>query len=211
MRRILLMTLFVLLLSLVTIPAFSAENSEDFQPVTTGMTLNFIYKVEHIDQKDKTWQVKVVKNSFPQTLTLTWIRKEKNGTESTGTRILTDLTNSRNFNPWFKKNETKDTIDSAPWISVQILSELRDSGKAEKFQEGGTGAINWAPATLAVKDNIIFPLLINGKAVAVHAFKLNKGITVWNNRKNPLVLEYEPLGIPLFTSITGWKLISIEY
>jgi hypothetical protein len=211
MRRVPFIITLVLLSALITFPVFSADNFEDFQPIHTDMTFNFVYIIEHMDQKDKTWQIKVVKNSFPESLTFTWVKKEKNGNEFTGTRILTDLTNSRNFNPWFVKNETKDTVDSAPWIAVQILSELRDFGKAEKFQEGGTGAINWAPATLTVKDKIIFPLLINGKPEAVHAFKLNKGMTVWNNLKNPLVLEYEPLGIPLFTSISGWKLISIEY
>jgi hypothetical protein len=211
MRRILFMVLFILLLSLITIPVFSAENFEDFQPINTGMTFNFIYIVEHMDQKDKTWQVKVVKNSFPESLTFTWIKKEKSGAESTGTRILTDLTNSRNFNPWFKNNEAKDTIDTAPWVSVQVLTELRETAKAEKFQEGGTGAINWAPTNLVVKDKIIFPIIVNGKPEAIHALKLSKGMIVWNNLKNPVVLEYEPLGIPLFTSITGWKLISIEY
>ena len=211
MRRLLFMIPLLLLSALITFPAFSADNFEDFQPIHTDMVLNFVYIFEHMDQNDKHWQVKLVKNSFPESMTITWVKKEKNGSELTGTRILTDLTNSRNFNPWFKKNETKDTIDTAPWISIQVLRELRDNGKAEKFQEGGTGAINWAPATLTIKDKVIFPLLINGKPEAVHAFKLNKGMTVWNNLKNPLVLEYEPLGIPLFTSITGWKLISIEY
>jgi hypothetical protein len=203
--------MFILCLSWVTIPVFSADNFEDFQPMNTGMTFNFNYIVEHMEQKDKTWQVKVVKSSFPESLTITWIRKEKDGTEYKGTRILTDLTNSRSLNPWFKKDETKDTVDTAPWISVQILTELQNIGNAEKFREGGTGAINWAPATLTVNDKIIFPLLINGKPEAVHALKLNKGLIVWNNLKNPVVLQYEPLGIPLFTSITGWKLVSIEY
>jgi hypothetical protein len=211
MRRIAFWGTLILFLFHAFIPIFAADNLEDFQPINIGMTLNFIYIFEHIEQKDKTWQVQVVKNSFPESLTFTWLKKEKDGTETTGTRIIYNLANSRNFNPWFKKNETKDTVDTAPWLSVQVLTELRDNVNAEKFREGGTGAINWAPTNLTVKDKILFPVMINGKPEAIHALKLNKGIIVWNNPKNPLVLQYEPLGIPLFTSITGWKLVSIQY
>ena len=45
----------------------------------------------------------------------------------------------------------------------------------------------------------------------VHALKLNLGLVVWNNLNNPLVLEYEPLGIPLITGITGWRVKEINY
>ncbi|HBE78054.1 MAG TPA: hypothetical protein DDW65_09795 [Firmicutes bacterium] len=211
MRRIAFFVMLFLLLFQAFITVFAADSTEDFQPINTGMKLNFVYIFEHMEQKDKTWQVQVVKNSFPESLTFTWLKKEKDGTETTGTRIIYNLANSRNFNPWFTKNETKDTVDTAPWLSVQVLTELRDNANAGKFREGGTGAVNWAPTTLTVKDNIIFPVMINGKPEAIHALKLSKGIIVWNNLKNPIVLQYEPLGIPFFTSITGWKLVSIQY
>ncbi len=210
MRKYLFILTIVLLLSVTTIPVFSEDNAEDFQPITVGMTLNFVQIVEHIVQRDKAWQVKVVKESFPESLTYTWTKQERNGVGS-GTRILTDLIYSRDFNPLYRNNESKATDDTAPWISTDVLKELREKGVSSKFREGGAGAINWATIDLVVKEKVIYPLTINGKAVAIHAFKLNKGMTVWNNLKNPLIIEYEPLGIPLFTSISGWKLNSIDY
>lgn len=211
MRRITLALLLFACLLWTGGIILAEENAEDFLPVAAGMTLNFIHVVEHMDQKDSSWVVKVVKNSFPESLTFTWVKKDKKGSEITGTRILTDIQYSRNFNPWFKKEEGKATNDTAPWLSVQVLKDLQEGRKSEKFREGGAGAINWAPASLTVKEQILFPVLINGKAQALRALKLNKGLIVWNNLKNPLVLEYEPLGIPLFTGISGWKLVSIEY
>ncbi|HEY8464152.1 MAG TPA: hypothetical protein VIM29_09065, partial [Bacillota bacterium] len=71
--------------------------------------------------------------------------------------------------------------------------------------------VNWAATDLEVKEKVVYPVFINGKPEALHAYKLNKGLTIWNNLKNPLVLQYEPLGIPLFTSVTGWRLTTITY
>lgn len=211
MKRIWLLALIGLFLGISGVPSVEAESFEDYQPIQPGMKLTFIYIVEHFEQKDKLWKINLVKDSYPESLTYTWSRPQKDNTELSGTRILTDLKFSRNFNPWFKNNETKATSDTAPWISQQVLKELRTEGTASNFREGGTGAVNWAATALAVKEKIIFPVTINGKAEALHAFRLNKGIVVWNNLNNPLVLEYEPLGVPLFTSITGWKLTTINY
>jgi hypothetical protein len=190
---------------------FAILAAEDYQPLRAGMKLTFIYIVEHMEQKDKFWKVTVEKNSFPQSLTYTWQRPQKDGSELTGTRILTDLNFSRNFNPIFLKDESKATADTAPWISLEVLKELRDKEEADNFREGGSGAVNWAATALKVKEKTIYPVLINGKPEALNAIKLSKGMVVWNNLKNPLVLQYEPLGIPLFTSITGWKLTEINY
>jgi len=193
------------------IPITFAETGEDFHPVQTEMRLTFMYVLgRKIEQEDKLWYLTIVKNSFPESLTYTWTRPQKEG-DSSGTRILTDLKYSRDFNPWFKNDESKATDDTAPWISQEVLKELRNTGVAGNFREGGTGALNWATTSLKVKEKIIFPLLINGKPEAVHALKLNKGLVVWNNLNNPLILEYRPLGIPVFTGITGWKITEINY
>lgn len=201
------------LLSLISIvPATLAETIEDFHPIQTGMRLTFMYALgRQIEQKDKLWRLTVVKNSFPESLTYTWTRPEDEGGESSGTRILTDLKYSRDFNPWFKNDESKATKDTAPWISQEVLKELREKGESRNFREGGAGAINWAATSLKVKEKVIFPLLINGKPEAVHGLKLNKGLVVWNNLNNPLVLEYKPLGIPLVTAMSGWKVTEINY
>lgn len=212
MKRFVLYATLLILIGSFVLPLVAAEQSfEDFLPIEKGMKLKFMYIVAHIENKDKFWNLEIVKNSFPSTLTYKWTRPEKNGETSSGFRILTDLNLSRNFNPLFKRNEAKATSDTAPWISVQVLKELREKGSADNFREGGTGAVNWAATSLKVKEKVIFPVVINGKIEALHALRLTKGMVVWNNLKNPLVLEYEPLGLPVFTSITGWKLTNLDY
>jgi len=207
-----LWVLLALMISISIIPVTYAKTEEDFHPIQTEMRLTFMYVLgRKIEQEEKLWYLTVVKNSFPESLTYTWTRPEKDGANSSGTRILTDLKYSRDFNPWFKNDESKATDDTAPWISQEVLKELRDTGVARNFREGGTGAINWAATSLKVQEKIIFPLLINGKPEAVHGLKLNKGLVVWNNLNNPLILEYRPLGIPLITGITGWKVTEINY
>ncbi len=210
MKRYLIPVMLALFNFISITPATVAETVEDFYPIRTGMRLTFMYVFGHIPQKEKLWHLTVVKNTFPESLTYTWIRPSDEG-ETSGTRILTDLKYSRDFNPWYKKDESKATNDTAPWISQEVLKELREKEAARNFQEGGTGAINWLATSLKVKEKVVFPLIINGKPEAVHALKLNKGLIVWNNLNNPLVLEYEPLGIPVLTGITGWKITEINY
>jgi hypothetical protein len=194
------------------VPATTAETSEDFYPIRTKMRLTFRYVLgRKIEQKDKLWHLTVVRNSFPESLTYTWTRPQDETEESSGTRILTDLKYSRDFNPLFKDDESKATNNTAPWISQEVLKELRKNGAADNFRVGGAGAINWVAASLKVKEKVVFPLLINGKPAAVHGLKLNKGMIVWDNLNNPLVLEYKPLGIPGITGVTGWKVTEINY
>ena len=209
MKRSLILTVTLLMALMVNTGMIRAE--EDFNPIRPQMVIKFHFIVEHVDQKDWTWQLTVAKSSFPESLTYTWVRPQKNNPDWTGTRILTGLGISRNFNPWFTNKESKATNDTAPWLSPLVLKELRDKDKSDDFREGGSGAVNWAAASLTVKEKVIFPVVINGKPEALYALKLSKGITVWNNLQNPLVLEYEPLGVPLFTSVTGWKVTEINY
>jgi hypothetical protein len=212
-KRSLLCFGIIALLIFNKLPLIAAQQDafEDYLPIRTGMKLTFNYIIAHVEQKKKTWNLSVVKESFPESLTYTWSRPAKSGQTQSGTRILTDLKASRDFNPWYKTNESKATTDTAPWVSIQVLKELREGGAASNFREGGSGAINWAATDLRLKEKVIFPVFINGKPEALHAFRVNKGMVIWNNLKNPLVLEYEPLGIPLLTSVTGWKLTSINY
>ncbi len=206
-----LFTVLVLISIISIISTTIAETVEDYYPIQTGMCLTFKYIFEHVVQEENPWNLTVVRSSFPESLTYTWVRPQAEEGDSSGTRILTDLKYSRDFNPWYKNEESKATDDTAPWISQEVLKELREKGIARNFKEGGTGAINWVATSLKVKERIVFPLTINGKPEVVHALKLNKGMIVWNNLKNPLILEYEPLGVPLFTGITGWRLKEINY
>ncbi len=184
---------------------------QDYSPVRPQLHVKFHYIFAHIEQKASTWELTVVKSSFPDSITYTWLRPQKEREDWKGSRILLDLKNSKNFNPWYTNGETKATTDTAPWLSQMVLTELRNKGRSETFKEGGSGALNWAAADLTVKEKVIFPVILNGKPEALNAFKLNKGITVWNNLNNPLVLQYEPLAVPLFTSVTGWKVVEINY
>ncbi|TCL75090.1 hypothetical protein EDC14_100320 [Hydrogenispora ethanolica] len=209
MKRLFLVLLA--LLAMTTANAGMIRAEQDYSPIRPQMKVKFRYIIAHMEQKESTWEVTVVKSSFPDSITYTWIRPQKDREAWKGTRILLEMKTSKNFNPWYRNGESKATTDTAPWLSQMILSELREKGRSETFKEGGSGALNWAAADLTVKEKVIFPVLLNGKPEALNALKLNKGITVWNNLNNPLVLEYEPLAIPLFTSVTGWKVTEINY
>lgn len=211
MKRLLIGLGLCCLFGSATFPLLAAQDSfEDYLPIRSGMKLSFHYILAHVEQKGRTWSLIVNKASFPDSISYTWTRPHKDE-PLTGNRTLNDLKSSREFNPWFKKDESKTTDDTAPWISLQVLKELQEQEKTEKFREGGSGAINWAACDLKVKEKTIFPVYINGKPEALHAFRVNKGFIIWNNPKNPLVLQYEPLGIPIITSVTGWKLTAINY
>jgi hypothetical protein len=211
MKPFALMMAGLFALILLATPFCAAEPFEDALPFQSDMKLTFIPIVAHFEQPDHPWTISVTKGTYPDTVFYGWSRPQKDGVIWTGNRILTDLRFSRDFNPFFKRDEHKSTKDTAPWLSLQIMKELREVGLADNFREGGTGAVNWAAVTLTVKEKVIFPVYINGKAEALHALRLSKGIVVWNNIHNPLVLEYEPLGVPLFTSITGWKVTKLNY
>ncbi|NLW46723.1 MAG: hypothetical protein GXY86_05255 [Firmicutes bacterium] len=205
------MLAFFVLISMVPTTSAETVGVEDFHPIQADMRITFKYIVGHIIKDDNPWNLSVVKSSFPESLTYTWVRPQDEEEDLTGTRILTDLKYSRSFNPWYKTNESKATNDTAPWISQAVLQELREKGTAANFREGGLGALNWVAKSLEVEERLVFPLMINGKPEAIHALKLNRGLIVWNNMNNPLVLEYEPLAVPLLTSITGWKVKEINY
>jgi hypothetical protein len=209
-RYLVYLTLSLLILG-TTLPLMAGPNAfEDSLPICSGMRLSFQCSFGHLAQKERLWNINITKADFPDSITYTWIRTEKKN-QLNGTRILTDLKASRDFEPRFKKNELNSTSDTAPWVSLQVLKELREYGAANNFREGGSGVTNWKAASLKNLEKIIYPVFINGKPEALHAFRVSRGMVIWNNLQNPLVLEYEPLGIPLVTNVTGWKLTAINY
>jgi hypothetical protein len=211
MKRSLIHLTLALLFLGTTMPIMAnPESFEDNLPLKKGMRLSFQCSFGHFRQKNRLWKITVMKAAFPESLTYTWVRTGK-GKQTNGSRILTDLQASRDFNPRFKNNELISTAETAPWLSVRILKEIREDGAAANFREGGSGAANWRATTLKNIEKIIFPVYLNGKPEALHAFRVSRGMIVWNNPQNPLVLEYEPLGIPLVTNVTGWKLTAIDY
>jgi hypothetical protein len=209
-RGLVYLTLFLLIFSTILPLMASPGAFEDSLPLRGGMRLSFECSFGHLRQKVHLWNISVVKTAFPESLTYTWARTEKKN-QTNGTRILTDLKTSRNFNPRFKNNELISTSDTVPWVSVQVLKELRENGAAPRFREGGSGAANWKATTLKNQEKVIYPVFLNGKPEALHAFRVSKSMVIWNNLLNPLVLEYEPLGIPLITNITGWKIKAIDF
>jgi hypothetical protein len=210
-KRYLIYLTLTLLVYYAILPALATQDPfEEVLTIRDGMSFSFHYIFAHVARKEQLWNLKVTKTAFPDSVTYTWSRPQKKG-QPHGTRILTNLKTSRDFNPWFKNDELTSTSDTAPWVSRQILKELRETGRANNFREGGSGAVNWKATGLKIKDKIIFPVYLNDKPTALHAFRVNKGLIIWNNLNNPLVLEYKPLGVPLLTSVTGWRLKAINY
>jgi hypothetical protein len=211
MNRIMIYLILALLLFGTTLPPLwaDADAFEDNWPLTDGMHLSFQGNGPP-DFKNRLWRITVMKTAFPKSLTYTWLRIEAHA-QTNGTRILTDLQDSRDFNPRFEADELISTQDTAPWLSAQILKELREYGVASDFREGGSEMANWKASTLKKTAQILFPVALNGKAKTLHAFRVGKGMVVWNNPQNPLMLEYEPLGIPPLPNVVGWRLRAIDF
>jgi hypothetical protein len=210
-KHFLIYLTLTLLICCTILPVLATQDPfEEVLTIRNGMSFTFHRIFAHVAQKEQLFNVKVTKTVFPDSVTLVWSRSHKKK-QPHGTRILMNLKTSRVFNPRFKNDELTSTSDTAPWVSRQILKELRETGMARNFRVGGSGAINWKATHLKIKDKVVFPVYLNGKPTALHAFRVNKGLIIWNNLNNPLVLEYKPLGIPLLTSVTGWRLKAIKY
>lgn len=200
----------LLILSLFSCCVWASTGSTD-APIRPGMRINFAYIVEHMEQSSY-WSLSILQSDFPNEVSIGWIRPQKDGPNLEGKRTYSNLKFSRIFHPIFSSGENNQSVEStAPWISRQIYQELSETHSAANFKEGGTNLAGQSLTTLKVLERIEFPVRLNGEPSFVKALKLNRGLIIWDNPGNPLVLKYEPLGIPLITGVVGWKVVDIRY
>ncbi|MGI6147611.1 MAG: hypothetical protein ACOYEM_09430, partial [Bacillota bacterium] len=106
----------------------------------------------------------------------------------------------------FGLGDPDETDWTAPWVSREVIRELRTGKVAYNFRTGGWNLSGLFAGDLKVEEEILYPVEINGNRMYLPAFVCGGGqFTVWNNINNPLVLEYRPMGVPLLTNVTGWK------
>jgi hypothetical protein len=104
-----------------------------------------------------------------------------------------------------------DTDNTAPWVSREVLRELRTGRVAYNFKMGSVSLTGILAGDLNVEEEVLFPVDLNGRRVFLPAYKCARGqLTIWNNMQNPLVLEYRPIGVPLVTGVFGWKAESMS-
>ncbi|HEX2952656.1 MAG TPA: hypothetical protein VHR47_01570 [Bacillota bacterium] len=198
----------LVILAIVNYPVL-AEG--ELAPIQPGMRINFAYINAHIEQK-QCWSLSVLRGEFPGEVTINWIRPQKDEVNLSGKRIYSKLKESRLFRPVFINGEDQIIVEStAPWLSRVVYQELRQTGSANDFKEGGSSIIGHKIATLKVEERIELPVRVNGTQTFLKALKLNRGIWVWDNPLNPLVLKYDPFGFPLVTGIVGWRVTDIRY
>ena len=100
-RYLIYLTLSLLILG-TTLPLMANPDPfEDSLPIKSGMRLSFQCSFGHFNQKEHLWKISVAKTTFPNSITYAWARTKKKSQQN-GTRILTDLKTSCDFNPRFK-------------------------------------------------------------------------------------------------------------
>ena len=158
------------------------------------------------------WQVTVQSVSYPKWVEISWVWPRSDGTLPAATiRRITGLDRGRTFGPVFGLRDPVDTDSTAPWVSREVLRELRTGKVAYNFKMGSVSLTGILAGDLKVEEEVLFPVDLNGKRVFLPAYKCAKGqLTIWNNMQNPLVLEYRPIGVPLITGVFGWKAESIS-
>jgi|GEM_PF-513337 hypothetical protein len=161
---------------------------------------------------DSKWQVTVQSSEYPKWVEIGWVWPRSDGTAPTPTvRKLTGLERGRTFGPLYGGNDPEETDWTAPWLSREVLRELRTGRVAYNFKMGTFSLTGVLADDLRVEEEVLYPIDLNGRRVYLPAYKCAKGqIVVWNNIENPLVLEYKPFGIPLITGVFGWKAEAIS-
>lgn len=181
-------------------------------PITTGMQIKFNLIVTRMIT-DTSWQLSVTGVRYPDMVRFEWVKDPvtDDGQPSSGRREVYGLATSRNFRPVFLDDENKTTMDTAPWVSVAVLEELRTRKTASNFRIGGASIMGAVASDLKVDETTAFEVLLDGKKVLLPAFKVGNGqIIIWDNPNCPLVLQYNPAGIPVLTSLVGWKVMEIK-
>ena len=158
------------------------------------------------------WHVTVQSASYPKWAEISWVWPRSDGTLPAATiRRINGLEGGRTFGPVFGVMDPIDTDNTAPWVSREVLRELRTGKVAYNFKMGNVSLTGILAGDLRVDEEVLFPVDLNGRRVFLPAYKCAKGqLIIWNNMQNPLVLEYRPIGVPLITGVFGWKAESIS-
>ena len=158
------------------------------------------------------WHVTVQSASYPKWAEISWVWPRSDGTLPAATiRRINGLERGRTFGPVFGVMDPIDTDNTAPWVSREVLRELRTGKVAYNFKMGNVSLTGILAGDRRVDEEVLFPVDLNGRRVFLPAYKCAKGqLIIWNNMQNPLVLEYRPIGVPLITGVFGWKAESIS-
>lgn len=179
--------------------------------IHAGMHVSFQRLIGKAATSSK-WQVTVQSAQYPKQVEISWVWPRADETVPTPTvRRLTGLERGRTFGPLYGGSDPEETDWTAPWLSREVLRELRTGNVAYNFKMGTFSVTGIFAGDLRSEEEILYPIELNGRRVYVPAYKCARGqIVVWNNIENPLVLKYKPLGIPLITGVFGWKAESIS-
>ncbi|NLM63953.1 MAG: hypothetical protein GX183_01655 [Firmicutes bacterium] len=214
-QAIRVMSLLAILLIAVaagTGPSFNAAAQAEYEilraepAISAGMHVVF-KRIVARTVTELEWRVTVLSADYPRTVRISWVRPRTDGSLPASTvRLLTGLEKSRTFGPVFGLGDPDETDWTAPWVSREVIRELRTGKVAYNFRTGGWNLSGLFAGDLKVEEEILYPVEINGNRMYLPAFVCGGGqFTVWNNINNPLVLEYRPMGVPLLTNVTGWK------
>lgn len=202
--------------AMLAAPGSLAVGSQDYEifraepSITAGMHVVF-RRIAARTVTEFEWRVTVQESSYPKSVKISWVRPRADGSvPDARLRVLTAVDKGRTLGPVFGIGDPDETEWTAPWVSREVLRELRTGKRAYNFRIGGVSLAGLFSGDLVVEEEILYPVEINGNRMYLSAFVTGNGqLTIWNNMNNPLVLEYRPVGVPFITGVTGWKAESI--
>ncbi|MCR4426357.1 MAG: hypothetical protein NUW23_09245 [Firmicutes bacterium] len=216
-RFLVILSLLALTIAVVLGNPVRAGAKEGYEVITSepaihaGMFVTFKRIVAHT-LTDYEWEVTVQNSRYPDWVEISWVWPRSDGTRPPAkTRSLTSMARGRTFGPIFTQGDRYETDATAPWVSREVLRELRTDRVAYNFRLGTVSLMGIVAVDLRVEEEVLYPIELNGRRVHLPAFKCYNGqLTIWNNLQNPLVLEFRPVGIPVLSSVVGWKAESMS-
>ena len=162
------MSLLAILLIAVaagTGPSFNAAAQAEYEILRAEPAMRHMHVVfeDRPDRHELEWRVTVLSADYPRTVRISWVRPRTDGSLPASTvRLLTGLEKSRTFGPVFGLGDPDETDWTAPWVSREVIRELRTGKVAYNFRTGGWNLSGLFAGDLKVEEEILYPVEING-------------------------------------------------
>jgi hypothetical protein len=178
---------------------------------TQGDSITFRDTVSNFDT-DTGWALVIEEFDQDEAITFNWERNTSSDGLQQGRKRLTNLTASQSFNPTLINEEDIETEATMPWISRAVFEDLKRGNNVPEYKEGGLSASGELTTIDLTRDDgeQFATLMLNNVEVTVPMLSLNNGLfKILDSAQNPLVLEYNPIGIPGITNFIGWHVTDI--
>jgi len=126
--------------------------------IRAGMHVSFRRFIGKASTSSK-WQVTVQSAQYPKEIEISWVWPRSDGTTPVPTlRKLTGLERGRTFGPLYGGNDPEQTDWTAPWLSREVLRELRTGKVAYNFKMEPSASLGFLQGICEWKERLCIPL-----------------------------------------------------